>query len=198
MRTIILSLVLANRQSRLQLALIDPKGRGFMPFAELPHLLAPVATSVPATLMLLERLIAEMERRDHENVSSPRILIAVDELMDLLTVGGKPVEAALTRIAQRGREAGLHLIAGTQKPSSAALGPMLKANFPVRLVGRVGSVEDARVAAGISASGAEKLTGHGDFLAVASGQTTRFQAAWVTQRDWAEFHARTRHAPRLP
>jgi S-DNA-T family DNA segregation ATPase FtsK/SpoIIIE len=94
------------------------------------------------------------------------------------------VEAALTRLAQRGREAGIHLVAGAQKPSASVLGPLLKANFPARLVGRVGSTEDARVAAGLSGSGAEKLLGRGDFLAVASGQTTRFQAAWIPPQDW--------------
>ncbi|HRE27042.1 MAG TPA: hypothetical protein PK954_10450 [Anaerolineales bacterium] len=61
---------------------------------------------------------------------------------------------------------------------------MLKANFPVRLVGRVGSAEDARVAAGVSATGAERLLGRGDFMAVAAGQTVRFQAAWVPPVDW--------------
>src|SRR5262249_32330171 len=96
----------------------------------------------------------------------------------------KAVESALTRIAQRGREAGLHLVAGAQKPSASVLGPMLKANFPVRLVGRVGSAEDARVAAGIFGTGAQRLPGGGDFLAVAAGQTTRFQAAWLPERDW--------------
>ena len=85
---------------------------------------------------MLARLVAEMERRDRENVSSPHIVIAVDELHDLLTTGGKEVEIALVRLAQRGREAGLHLIAGVQKPAAAAIGGMLKANFPVRLVGR--------------------------------------------------------------
>ena len=88
------------------------------------------------------------------------------------------MEALLTRLAQRGREAGLHLVAGAQKPSAAALGPMLKANFPVRVIGRVGSAEDARVAAGVSGTDAEKLLGRGDFILVAAGQTIRFQAAW--------------------
>jgi S-DNA-T family DNA segregation ATPase FtsK/SpoIIIE len=114
----------------------------------------------------------------------------VDELLDLLEAGGKPVEAALTRVAQRGREAGIHLVAGAQKPSSAALGPMLKANFPVRLVGRVGSADDARVASGVAGSGAEKLMGRGDFLAVACGEVTRFQAAWVPPRDWPQVQER--------
>jgi len=186
MRTMIVSLALTNRQSKLQIALIDPKSRGFMPLAGLPHLIDQVASDAASTLALLEKLIVEMERRDQENISSPHIVIAVDELLDVLAAGGKQVEMALTRIAQRGREAGLHLIAGAQKPSSAALGPMLKANFPVRLVGRVGSTDDARVAAGVSGTGAEKLLGHGDFLAVASGQVVRFQAAWIPTKDWAQ------------
>jgi len=186
MRTMLVSLALMNRQSKLQIALIDPKSRGFMPLAGLPHLVDRVASDAASTLALLERLIAEMERRDRENVASPHIVIAVDELLDVLAAGGKQVEMALTRIAQRGREAGLHLIAVAQKPSSAALGPMLKANFPVRLVGRVGSTDDARVAAGVSGTGAEKLLGHGDFLAVASGQVVRFQAGWIPTKDWAQ------------
>jgi S-DNA-T family DNA segregation ATPase FtsK/SpoIIIE len=184
MRTMMASLALHHRQSQLQMVLIDPKHRGFAPLTRLPHLLAPPATSVPDAQSLLERLVAEMERRDRGGVSAPRIVIAVDELTDLLSVGGRGVEAALTRLAQRGREAGIHLVAGAQKPSASVLGPLLKANFPARLVGRVGSTEDARVAAGLSGSGAEKLLGRGDFLAVASGQTTRFQAAWIPPQDW--------------
>ncbi|MGH2521987.1 MAG: DNA translocase FtsK [Anaerolineales bacterium] len=186
-RSILFSLAWMHRQSQLQVALIDPKSRGLQPLAGLPHLLAPVAATPAQAAALLKRLVAEMERRDREGISTPHIVLAVDELLDLLETGGKPVEAALTRIAQRGREAGLHLIAGVQKPAASALGPMLKANFPVRLVGRVGSVEDARVAAGVSGSGAEKLLGRGDFLAIACGQVTRFQAAWTPERDWGEF-----------
>jgi S-DNA-T family DNA segregation ATPase FtsK/SpoIIIE len=184
MRAIIACLALRHRQSQLQLVLIDPKQRGFAPLARLPHLLAPPAATPEAALALLERCLAEMERRDRDGCHSPRLVIAIDELGDLLTTGGKSVEIALTRLAQRGREAGLHLLAGTQKPSSALLGPMLKANFPVRLVGRVGSVEDARVASGQSGTGAEKLLGRGDFIAVAAGLVTRFQAAWIPPADW--------------
>jgi len=186
MRAMALSLALGNKQAHLQFALIDPKSRGFGPLSSLPHLMAPPALDPASALALLERLNAEMDRRDLDGVSLPRIVILVDEVIDLLMVGGKPVETALTRLAQRGREAGMHLIVGAQKPASAALGAHLKANLPVRLVGRVGSVEDARVAAGVSASGAEKLSGRGDFIAVAGGQITRFQAAYVPAHDWAE------------
>jgi S-DNA-T family DNA segregation ATPase FtsK/SpoIIIE len=185
-RSLLVSLALTNRQSRLQMALIDPKQRGFLPLAGLPHLMSDIATDAPAAQSLLERLVAEMERRDREGVSTPHIIVAVDELLDVLQTGGKPVETLLTRIAQRGREAGLHLVAGAQKPSSTALGPMLKANFPVRLVGRVGSAEDARVAAGTAGTNAEKLLGRGDFVLIAAGQQIRFQAAWLPAKDWPE------------
>jgi S-DNA-T family DNA segregation ATPase FtsK/SpoIIIE len=186
MRSLVVSLALLNRQSRLQIALIDPKSRGFLPLAGLPHVIGELASDPTSAMRLLDRLVAEMERRDRENVCSPRIVIVVDELLDLLATGGPAVETALTRLAQRGREAGLHLIAGAQKPSSAALGSMLKANFPVRLVGRVGSADDARVAAGQSGTGAEKLLGRGDFVLVASGTTVRFQAAWIPAAEWPE------------
>jgi S-DNA-T family DNA segregation ATPase FtsK/SpoIIIE len=190
LRTMLVSLALYNRQSKMQIALIDPKLRGFGPLAGLPHVLDDVAATLPAVRSLLERLLAEMERRDREGVSSPRIIIAIDELADLLATGGKEIEIALVRIAQRGREAGLHLIAGVQKPSAAVMSGMLKANFPVRLVGRVASSEDARVAAGVSGTSAERLLGRGDFIAIAAGQTVRFQAAWIPARDWDQIITR--------
>jgi S-DNA-T family DNA segregation ATPase FtsK/SpoIIIE len=184
MRAVLSSLALHNRQSKLQIVLIDPKGRGFGPLAALPHTVDDLASDPISARTLLNKMVAEMERRDREGVSSPHIVIAVDELHDLLMTGGKEVEMALVRLSQRGREAGLHLVCGVQKPSAAAIGGMLKANFPVRLVGKVSSAEDARSAAGISGTGAEKLLGRGDFIAVASGQVIRFQAAWIPPRDW--------------
>jgi S-DNA-T family DNA segregation ATPase FtsK/SpoIIIE len=83
-------------------------------------------------------------------------------------------------LTQRGREAGIHIVAATQKPTTAVLGPLVKANFPVRLVGRVTSAEDARTASGWSGTGAERLMGRGDFLAVAEGRVIRFQAAHIS------------------
>jgi DNA segregation ATPase FtsK/SpoIIIE-like protein len=77
-------------------------------------------------------------------------------------------------------------VACTQKPSSAVVGSLAKANFPVRLVGRVTSPEEAKVATGYSGTGAELLSGPGDFLAISGGQVTRFQTAYVTPHEVAE------------
>jgi S-DNA-T family DNA segregation ATPase FtsK/SpoIIIE len=159
--------------------LIDPKGRGFLPFEGLPHLLVPVMTRVDEAQPLLQRLVGEMERRDAEGSSEPRLVVVLDELADLVQVGGREMEAALTRLTQRGREAGLHLVACTQKPMAVVIGSLVKSNFPVRLVGSVSSPEDAKVATGLAGTGAERLLGQGDFLVVAKGEVTRMQAAYI-------------------
>jgi S-DNA-T family DNA segregation ATPase FtsK/SpoIIIE len=197
MRSLLLSLALFNRQGVVQLVLVDPKGRGFEPLAGLPHVVGRLAGSAQEGAQALAWLVTEMERRDRERISAPAIVVGVDELADLLTVGGKAVEEALLRLAQRGREAGIHLVCCTQKPAAAVMSGVLKANFPVRLVGAVASADDARVAAGIAGTGAEKLLGRGDFLLVAKGDVVRFQAAYVGEGDIAEQVTRMRGTPMI-
>jgi S-DNA-T family DNA segregation ATPase FtsK/SpoIIIE len=191
-RSMIASLALFNGQRSLQLVLVDPKGRGLVPFAGLPHLLRPVVTRSDETLLVLQRLTAEMERRDAEARSEPRLVLVLDELADLVQVGGRDVESALTRLTQRGREAGVHLVACVQKPTAAVIGGLVKSNFPVRLVGSVPSPEDAKVATGLPGTGAERLLGQGDFLLVAKGQVARLQVAYIGAQEVLEMVARLR------
>lgn len=204
-RTLVTSLALHNHQRDLQLVLVDPKGRGFSAFEGLPHLLVPASAQGPAggvvthadeALPVLERLVAEMERRDAEGRSEPRLVLVLDELADLIQVGGRKMEGLLTRLTQRGREAGLHLVACTQKPTAAVIGGLVKSNFPVRLVGAVTSPEDAKVATGLARTGAERLLGQGDFLVVAKGQVTRMQAAYVSEGEVRELVAKLREGAR--
>lgn len=183
MRTLLTSLTMHNRQGDVQLILIDPKQRGLGPLRILPHVLGDVDSTPEEVQARLDWLVAEMERRDQRGVSRPALVVAVDELADLLQTGGARVEKALTRLSQRGREAGIHLVACTQKPTSELIGGALKANFPVRLVGAVASKDEARYASGVSDSGAEKLEGKGDFLLVAKGDAIRFQTAWLGPGD---------------
>ncbi|MCC7355550.1 MAG: DNA translocase FtsK [Anaerolineae bacterium] len=180
LRSVLASLAMHNRSSALQLVLIDPKGHGLGMLSDLPHRQGPLAREIWDVIDVLNRVVAEMERRDRRKVREPRLIVAIDEVAELAMLAGDRVLNLLTRLTQRGREAGIHVIASTQKPTAAVLGSLAKANFPVRLVGSVGSPEEAKVATGIAASGAEKLTGHGDFLLVSKGQTIRFQAAWIS------------------
>ncbi len=182
LRALLLSLALHNRPGRLQWVLIDPKGRGLGPLAGLPHGWQGlgVVQEPAAAAAALAAVVGEMERRDRAGCAEPRLVVALDELADLLTTGGGAVADAVLRLTQRGREAGIHVVAATQRPSAALVGGLVKANFPVRLVGSVTSAADAQVAAGVGGTAAERLLGRGDFLLVAKGQTIRFQAAWVT------------------
>lgn len=182
-RTMLASLVLTHRPGQLMLMIVDPKGTAFAAFRDLPHVLTFATGELPEAAAVLEEAVRLMERRSREGIFTPRLLLVIDELGDLVQQGGREVGERLTRLAQRGREAGIHLLACTQKPTAALLGGRLTANFPARLVGRVVSAEDARVAAGIGGTGAERLQGKGDFLAVVGGTVTRFQAAYIAPEE---------------
>jgi len=184
-RSMALSLALYNRLGEVQMIFIDPKGTGFGPLcgsdSGLPHLLRPTAVDVHQAVFLLGEMVEEMVRRDREHIFEPRVIIFIDEVADLMEQGGKAMDRLMTRLTQRGRSAGLHIIACTQKPLAATIGSLTRSNFPVRLVGSVASADDAKVASGIPGTGAEKLLGRGDFLLVAKGQVTRFQAAYISE-----------------
>jgi S-DNA-T family DNA segregation ATPase FtsK/SpoIIIE len=188
-RSMALSLAMHNRLGGVQMIFIDPKRNGFVCFfrpekgSGLPHLLRPVVDNVHQAIFLLGEMVTEMVRRDHENIYEPRLIIFIDEVADLMEQGGKAMDRLMTRLTQRGRSAGIHLVTCTQKPLAATIGSLTRSNFPVRLVGSVASADDARIAAGIGGTGAEKLLGRGDFLLVAKGQVTRFQAAYVTEAE---------------
>jgi len=192
-QTIITSLALCHRPSQVGLILIDPKRRAFGKLAGLPHLLRPVLSEPAEIEETLEMLVALMLTRDKEgriaagenSPGEPRVVVVIDEVADLLMMTTKAVQHAITRLSQRGREPGIHLVVCTQKPASKILGGLVKANFPLRLVGRVTSPEDAKVATGYAGTGAEKLRGPGDFVAVSGGQISRFQAAFISA---AEIH----------
>jgi S-DNA-T family DNA segregation ATPase FtsK/SpoIIIE len=199
-RAMITSLAMNNHLHQVQLVLIDPKRRGYTPFAQLPHLLLPVIHDEDQALGALAWLVEEMERRDEESCNTPRLIVFIDELADLMlassshrriemlasqanpsTGSGHRLEHALTRLTQRGREAGIHIVACTQKPTAAVIGSLIKSNFPVRIVGSVPDASDAAVATGISGTGVERLLGRGDFLVVVKGQVTRMQATYISQ-----------------
>lgn len=181
-KTIAASLAMYNRPWELQIILIDPKYHRFQPLSHLPHLLTGrVIADLHDSLAILRRMVVLMEDRGQDGVADPRLVLVIDELADLVVQGGDQFRQDLERLLQRGREAGIHVVACTQKPTVDAIGSLVKGNFPVRLVGAVANAEDAKIASGLPATGAEKLRGRGDFLLAWQGQVTRFQAALLTQ-----------------
>jgi S-DNA-T family DNA segregation ATPase FtsK/SpoIIIE len=109
--------------------------------------------------------IYEQEEMNYE--AMPYIVVIVDEMADLMMVAGKDIEAAVQRLAQMARAAGIHLITATQRPSVDVITGTIKANFPTRISFMVTSKIDSRTILG--EQGAEQLLGQGDMLYMAGG-----------------------------
>jgi S-DNA-T family DNA segregation ATPase FtsK/SpoIIIE len=112
----------------------------------------------------------------------PLIVVVVDEMADLMLVAGKEIEAAIQRLAQMARAAGIHIIMATQRPSVDVITGTIKANFPTRISFQVTSKIDSRTILG--EGGAEQLLGRGDMLYMAGGgRITRVHGPFVSDEE---------------
>jgi S-DNA-T family DNA segregation ATPase FtsK/SpoIIIE len=122
------------------------------------------------------------DRVSHNEVL-PWVVIVVDELADLMLTVGREIEELITRLAQKARAAGIHLILATQRPSVNVITGLIKANFPARISFQVASRIDARTV--MDTSGAEKLLGRGDmlFLPPGTGRIKRLHSPFVSDKE---------------
>jgi DNA segregation ATPase FtsK/SpoIIIE, S-DNA-T family len=112
----------------------------------------------------------------------PHIVIVVDEFADLMMVAGKEIEAAVKRLAQMARAAGIHLVMATQRPSVDVVTGTIKANFPTRISFKVASKFDSRTI--LNEQGAEHLLGQGDMLFAGGGsRVVRVHAPFVSDEE---------------
>ena len=112
----------------------------------------------------------------------PFIVVVIDEMADLMMVAGKDIEAAVQRLAQMARAAGIHVIMATQRPSVDVITGTIKENFPTRISFQVISKFDSRTILG--EQGSEQLLGHGDMLyMMGGGRITRVHGPLVTDRE---------------
>ena len=115
----------------------------------------------------------------------PFIVVVIDEMADLMMVAGKEIEAAVQRLAQMARAAGIHVIMATQRPSVDVITGTIKANFPTRISFQVISKFDSRTILG--EQGAEQLLGQGDMLyMMGGGRTIRVHGPFVSDREVEE------------
>ncbi len=112
----------------------------------------------------------------------PYIVVVIDEMADLMITAGKEIEAAVQRLAQMARAAGIHVIMATQRPSVDVITGTIKANFPTRISYQVTSKIDSRTILG--EQGAEQLLGQGDLLFMAGGgRIRRLHGPFVTDAE---------------
>ena len=113
----------------------------------------------------------------------PRIIVIIDELADLMMTVGREIEESITRLAQKARAAGIHLILATQRPSVDVITGLIKANFPARISFQVTSGTNSRTI--LDCVGAERLLGEGDmlFLPPGTARVQRLHGAFVSDAD---------------
>jgi len=197
--TIIASILYNATPEEVRFLMVDPKRIELSGYEGIPHLLHPVVVDPRLASRALNWAVREMERRyklleeskvksfDSYNESSkeklPYIVIVVDELADLMMVASKDVEAAIARLAQMARAAGMHMILATQRPSVDVLTGLIKANFPTRISFKVASKIDSRTI--LDSSGAEHLLGAGDMLFLAPGTSSlkRIHGAYISEQE---------------
>jgi DNA segregation ATPase FtsK/SpoIIIE, S-DNA-T family len=206
--SILVSLLYKSAPHELKLMLIDPKMVELAPFNHIPHLVSPVITDVKAATEALKWAVEEMERRyqlfmhsgtrditrynklcDENGMLAqklPYLLIVIDELADLMMMSPADVELAISRLAQKARACGIHLILATQRPSVDVITGTLKSNIPTRIAFAVSSQIDSRTI--IDSPGAERLLGRGDMLYLGNGMNApqRIQGTFVTDEEIEE------------
>lgn len=202
--TIIMSILYKHSPDEVKLLLIDPKIVELSIYNGIPHLIMPVITDPKKASSSLFWAIREMERRyklfeeNHvrdissyrdlteidENIEKlPYIIIIIDELSDLMMTAAGEVEDYITRLAQKSRACGIHLIIATQRPTVDVITGTIKANIPSRIAFAVTSQIDSRTI--LDMSGAETLLGKGDMLFSPSDamKPMRIQGAFVSDSE---------------
>lgn len=200
--TIIASILYNATPEEVRFLMVDPKRIELSGYEGIPHLLHPVVVDPKLASRALNWAVREMERRyrlleeakvksfDSYNQTEPEklpyIVVIVDELADLMMVASKDVEAAIARLAQMARAAGIHMILATQRPSVDVLTGLIKANFPTRISFKVSSKIDSRTI--LDTGGAEHLLGAGDMLFLAPGTSSikRIHGAYISEKETAD------------
>jgi S-DNA-T family DNA segregation ATPase FtsK/SpoIIIE len=208
LNAVITSMLYKASPYELKFIMIDPKMLELSVYEDIPHLLHPVVTEPKKAAAALRWAVEEMEKRyrilseegvrdietHNKNVEKlrsedkwdkllPYIVIVLDELADLMMIAPNELKESITRLSQKARAAGIHLIVATQRPSADIVAGLIKANFPARISFLVSSKIDSRII--LDTGGAERLLGKGDmlFLEPGTSKLLRIQGALISDEE---------------
>ena len=139
---------------------------------------------IPDPLFKLPELLDDDEPLDHPTLNTlPYIVVIIDELADMMMIVGKKTEELVSRLAQKARASGIHMILATQRPSVDVITGLIKANIPSRIAFQVSAKVDSRTI--LDQMGAETLLGHGDMLYLPPGTSlpNRVHGAFVADNE---------------
>ena len=197
LRSIVAGLILTNTTETLKLLLIDPKRNAFHEMAGAPYLFKPIVYPDENDVTgALESMVELMERRylqfgqtgancladyvKRTNIAMPRIFCICDEYADLL-LGSRnmraEIELLITRLGQKARASGIHLILATQRASRETVKGVIDSNIPARVAMKMARAIESRML--LDQPGAENLLGRGDLLFKCIGDPIRLQAAYI-------------------
>src|SRR5579863_2455797 len=210
LNTIVASLLVSATPDQVQMLMIDPKRVELTVYNGIPHLIKDVIADPRLAAGALFEMTKEMEARyerfakagvrkieeynlKYPDERLPYVVIAIDELADLMLVAPSKVETTIMRLAQLARATGIHLVVATQRPSVDVITGLIKANVPSRIAFAVSSQTDSRVI--LDMNGAERLLGRGDmlYLPIDAPKPIRSQGALITNSEVSrlvEFWAR--------
>ncbi|HXG63853.1 MAG TPA: DNA translocase FtsK [Blastocatellia bacterium] len=226
LNALICSILYKATPDEVKFIMVDPKRLELGLYEGIPHLLTPIVTDPKRASNALKWGVNEMENRYKtlagfgvRNIDQynrvmrermaqspggpdapkplPYIVIAIDELADLMMVAKGDVETSIARLAQMARAVGIHLVLATQRPSVDVITGIIKANFPSRIAFRVSSKVDSRTI--IDTNGAESLLGQGDmlFLPPGTSRLIRVHGSFVNEDEVNRIteHARKQAQP---
>jgi S-DNA-T family DNA segregation ATPase FtsK/SpoIIIE len=221
LNAIICSILYKASPEEVKFIMVDPKRVELGLYEGIPHLLTPIVIDPKRAANALKWAVNEMESRyrqlaelgvrnidqynrevrdiSHPTLFEPEtpkplpyIVIAIDELADLMMVARGEVETSIARLAQMARAVGIHLVLATQRPSVDIITGVIKANIPSRIAFRVSSKVDSRTI--IDSNGAESLLGQGDmlFLPPGTARLVRVHGSFVNENEVKSISDHTR------
>jgi S-DNA-T family DNA segregation ATPase FtsK/SpoIIIE len=197
MHCVIKSLAMHAQKNRIKVVLIDPKHVEFNCYDNIScRRFDCVAVDPDVVTSQIDDLIDEMEKRlrilkkygcrdlreyRKKTCKGSYIVVVIDELSDLMLMTKRRFETSLTRLAQKARAAGIHIVAATQYPHSSVITKTITANFLGRICFQVASATESRVVLGDKNGGAVHLQGKGDGYLIGCGHyMQRFQGAMIS------------------